>query len=223
MTHATDPSPDGPAPADMGPDIASTGLKAALVAKARQLGFDAIGITTASPPGSAARFESALAEGRHGEMAWIARNAEKRVDPQRVLPGARSIVTLAISYAGDAEPGSTPAPPDGFRGEVARYARHADYHDVLAGPLRELTAWLDEAGRASTRSLWYVDTGPILGQATVAVTDDDTEDSLAARILPFEHRLFVQALRQVAEGRVRVEGRRAHIGLKPGEQRWLQG
>ncbi len=66
------------------------------------------------------------------------------------------------------------------------------------------------------------DTGPILGQATVPVLDDDTEDSLAARILPFEHRLFVQALRQVAEGRVEVVGRRARIALRTGEERWMR-
>jgi epoxyqueuosine reductase len=45
---------------------------------------------------------------------------------------------------------------------VARYARYQDYHDVLAEPLRELSALLDSLGGAGTRSLWYVDTGPIL-------------------------------------------------------------
>ncbi len=93
----------------------------------------------------------------------------------------------------------------------------------LHGPRQAIAAGVVQAGATVHLVDAGVDTGPILGQATVAVTDDDTEDSLAARILPFEHRLFVQALRQVAEGRVRVEGRRAHIGLKPGEQRWLQG
>jgi epoxyqueuosine reductase len=45
---------------------------------------------------------------------------------------------------------------------VARYARYQDYHDVLAEPLRELSALLDTLGGPGTRSLWYVDTGPIL-------------------------------------------------------------
>lgn len=67
-----------------------------------------------------------------------------------------------------------------------------------------------------------VDTGPILGQASVPVLPHDTEDTLAARILPFEHRLLVQALRQVAEGRVGVEGRCARIDLGEGEERWLR-
>ena len=45
---------------------------------------------------------------------------------------------------------------------IARYARFADYHDVLAGPLRTFTEFLNRAGGAGTRSLWYVDTGPLL-------------------------------------------------------------
>ena len=47
-------------------------------------------------------------------------------------------------------------------GIIARYARHADYHDVLATPLKALSSFVDELGGAGTRSLWYVDTGPIL-------------------------------------------------------------
>jgi epoxyqueuosine reductase len=49
-----------------------------------------------------------------------------------------------------------------LRGVVARYARHADYHDVLAAPLKSLSAFIDGLGGEGTRSLWYVDTGPIL-------------------------------------------------------------
>jgi len=56
-----------------------------------------------------------------------------------------------------------------------------------------------------------VDTGPIIAQAAVAVLDGDTEDSLAARILVEEHRLFPEVIRLVAEGRVSVEGRAVRI------------
>lgn len=131
--------------------------------RARELGFDAVGITSAEAPASAARLGAALAEGRHGEMAWLARNAEKRMDPHLVLPGARSVVALAVSYA-EPEPPAAGATGSrlALRGEVARYARHVDYHDVLAPALRELSAWLDQAAGPGTRSLWYVDTGPIL-------------------------------------------------------------
>ena len=47
-------------------------------------------------------------------------------------------------------------------GRVARYARYADYHDVLGERLKQLTQYMNELGGAGTRSLWYVDTGPLL-------------------------------------------------------------
>ncbi len=56
-----------------------------------------------------------------------------------------------------------------------------------------------------------VDTGPIVAQAAVPVLPGDDADSLAARILEQEHRIFPMALRLVAEGRVRVEGDRAIV------------
>ena len=93
----------------------------------------------------------------------------------------------------------------------------------LHGPRQAIAGGVVQAGATVHLVDPGVDTGPILGQASVPVTDDDTEDTLAGRILPFEHRLLVQALRQVAEGRVQVKGRRAHIALKPSEQRWIVG
>src|SRR5204862_705590 len=47
-------------------------------------------------------------------------------------------------------------------GVVARYARYADYHDVLGERLEQLTQFVNQLGGAGTRSLWYVDTGPLL-------------------------------------------------------------
>jgi len=56
-----------------------------------------------------------------------------------------------------------------------------------------------------------VDTGPIIIQAVVPVRDDDTPDTLAARVLREEHRIYPQALQYLAEGRVRIEGHRVRI------------
>ena len=161
------------------------GLKAALMRRAAELGFDACRVTTAEPPASAPDFERALAEGRHAEMAWLAKAPEKRADLARVLPGIRSVVTLAVSYhrgsvdgpraeehnqascfgaecKSDPGHGLTADPDTGPRGVVARYAQHPDYHDLLKEPLRALTEFLDTEAGVSQRSLWYVDTGPIL-------------------------------------------------------------
>lgn len=120
--------------------------------KAAELGFDACRVTRAESPDHAHAFEQWLADGRNGEMQWLARNAHKRVDPQQVLPGARSILCLATSY--HREVATT--------GPVARYARYDDYHDVLAERLKALTAVIDELAGEGGRSLWYVDTGPLL-------------------------------------------------------------
>ncbi len=135
-------------------------MKDRIEQRARELGFDACHFTSARPPESAPHLERWLNDGRHGEMAWIARNADKRGNPDLVLPGARSVVTLACAYDAG-EPGGHPsvAKP---RGIIARYARHTDYHDILAGPLKELSAFIDTLGGPGTRSLWYVDTGPLL-------------------------------------------------------------
>lgn len=136
-----------------------TDLAHRLRSRAHELGFNLCAITTAEPPQSGDRFLQALSEGRHAEMQWLARNAQKRLDPRLVLPDARSVIVLAAAY--------DPGPPAATRcdvapGVVARYARHADYHDILATPLAELTRWLDDLARPTHRSLWYVDTGPIL-------------------------------------------------------------
>jgi epoxyqueuosine reductase len=131
--------------------------------KARELGFDACRITTADPPESARHFKEWLAQQRHGEMGWLEKNAFKRVDPQQVLPGAKSLIVLAAAYPAspDARP-FAPAKGKNFTGVVARYARFSDYHEVLAERLKLLTVCLNDFGGEGTRSLWYVDTGPIL-------------------------------------------------------------
>src|ERR1039457_6500923 len=78
-------------------------MKEAIRQQARELGFDDCRFTTADTPASAGQFQNWLAEKRHGEMAWLERTASKRIDPQKVLSGARSIICLAASYAGKAE------------------------------------------------------------------------------------------------------------------------
>lgn len=132
-------------------------MKSAIRERAAKLGFEDCRFTSAAAPESAAHFQAWLNEGRHGEMQYLARNASKRVDPQQVLAGARTIICLATNY----HPAET-APPSPGTGFVARYARHTDYHDALAERLKILSTFIDSLGGAGTRSLWYVDTGPVL-------------------------------------------------------------
>jgi epoxyqueuosine reductase len=147
-------------------------MKAAIRNCAAELGFDECRFTTAAPPASAERFQHWLAQKNHGEMNWLERNAEKRADPQTILPGAKSIIALAASYESCSSRREEALTKNlaieqslvtsAATGMIARYARFNDYHDVLGGRLKSLTAFVNQLGGANTRSLWYVDTGPLL-------------------------------------------------------------
>jgi epoxyqueuosine reductase len=133
-------------------------MNSAVRQRALELGFDDCRFTTATPPATGPALQRWLADERHGEMAWLARNTNKRADPQRILPGARSLICLAASYHSYRRSATGHLQS----GEIARYASFTDYHDVLAEKLRLLTGYLNELGGVDTRSLWYVDTGPVL-------------------------------------------------------------
>jgi epoxyqueuosine reductase len=145
-------------------------MKEVIRRRAMDLGFDDCRVTTAATPDSAAHFQHWLERQHHGEMGYLARNAAKRMDLQKVLPGAKNILTLATSYATN-QPAcsieySSLTPHSELRtphlGVVARYACYDDYHEILGTRLKQLTEFLSELGGGGTRSLWYVDTGPLL-------------------------------------------------------------
>ena len=102
------------------------GLKAELVRRAQELGFDDCRIASANPPAHAGEFRQWLREGAAGEMEWLHRGEEKRCAPTRVLPSAQSLIVVAMNYwQGHV---TTPA---SNRGRIARYAWGDDYHDVM--------------------------------------------------------------------------------------------
>jgi epoxyqueuosine reductase len=148
-------------------------MKEKLRQRALELGFDDCRFTTATAPTGAGPFQSWIAAGQHGEMSWLERTTVKRTDLQKVLAGARTVITLAVSYAqgdecrvtcGELSPPSDPRhlSPVTCHASIARYARFTDYHDVLGERLKTLTQFVNRLGGAETRSLWYVDTGPLL-------------------------------------------------------------
>ena len=126
--------------------------------RALELGFDDCRIAMASNPPHAEAFRAWVQDGAAGEMDWIRRTADKRCDPQKVLPGVRSIVALAMNYwQGDEE--RRPDAGSSSSGRIARYAWGDDYHELIEAKLRELDAFL---GAAGGRQKFYVDTGPVL-------------------------------------------------------------
>ncbi len=87
-------------------------------------------------------------------MAWLERNADRRTDPELVLPGVRSVIVLGMNYwQRDQEAGES------VKGRIAKYAWGDDYHDIIEPKLWELDAFLQTLGG---RQRQYVDTGPVL-------------------------------------------------------------
>lgn len=121
-------------------------------AEAARLGFSACGLAEAGPVDEERRrqWERFIAEGRHGEMDYLARHLDLRLDPRLLVPGARTVVSLALGYCPP-----EPLSPEGYR--MARYAYGLDYHDVLRDRLGELMAGIgaEGCGRA------FCDTAPV--------------------------------------------------------------
>jgi epoxyqueuosine reductase len=141
-------------------------LKSRLIDFARELGFDSCRIATCHPPVHTDEFRNWLEDGAHGEMHYMARGEEKRHDPQKILPGARSIVVVALNYFQGVEAGVSPANQKAAgtaatttTGRIARYARGEDYHGVIEAKLDKIDKFLREFGGEQK---CYVDTGPIL-------------------------------------------------------------
>jgi epoxyqueuosine reductase len=130
-------------------------LKELVQLEASRLGFDDCRIASARQPKHYPQFQAWLEKGNDGEMEWIGRAAEKRRDPQLVLPGARSVIVLAINYW----QGNSLGPNEMRKGQIARYAWGTDYHEVLAAKLQELDELLRAEGGEQR---CYVDTGPVL-------------------------------------------------------------
>lgn len=128
---------------------------------AHDLGFSAVGAAPAQPYRGASAYQAWIAQGYHADMAWMARNMERRMDPRLVVPEAATVLSLWMAY----DPGPLgPKPEDVPRGRMARYALGDDYHDLIPGRLRALAGLL---GDPLARS--YTDTGPVL-ERSVAET-----------------------------------------------------
>jgi epoxyqueuosine reductase len=147
--------------------ISGMELKTRLVSFAREIGFDSCRVAACSSPSHANEFRNWLRNEAHGEMTYMERGEERRCNPHKILPGARSIVALAMNYfQGDA----AHLPSDSFGvasttavtakvGRIARYAWGDDYHDLIANNLDKIDQFLREFGGEQK---CYVDTGPIL-------------------------------------------------------------
>jgi epoxyqueuosine reductase len=159
---------DSPAPIEQLPRRL---LSAADVrAECARLGFDLTGFTDLRASDHEAFLRTWLADGRHGDMSYLAREdaVARRVRPDIAYPELRSAIVLGINYFCDeADAGALPARvvtrDDAARGTIARYARGRDYHKVIRRKLGALLRWLEEyAGTPLPLARACVDTSPVL-------------------------------------------------------------
>lgn len=123
------------------------------------LGFDLCGIARAAPLPELKGLRSWLDRGYGGEMRYLARTAERRMDPRTIVPTARSVIVTGTVYNVDRPYSVTVA--DDRRGLVSRYGWGDDYHAVLGGRLDALLSWMRVCRETPFEARAYVDTGPV--------------------------------------------------------------
>ncbi len=128
--------------------------------KAAALGFDFCGVSRAEfLEEEAPRLETWLNNHYHGKMAWMANHFDKRLDPRKLVDGARSVISLMLNYY----PGKRlPEGAEDFK--LSKYAYGADYHLVVKDKLKQLMNFIsEEIGEVSGRV--FVDSAPVMDKA----------------------------------------------------------
>ena len=126
--------------------------------KGLDLGFQKIGVVRAEPLiQEGERLREWLTRDFHGEMEWLTREPEKRIDPRLIFPEAKTMIVVAMNYF-------TAHEHEESAGKISRYAWGDDYHDVLKEKLRELLAWI-ETEIPDAKGKVCVDTAPVMEKA----------------------------------------------------------
>ncbi len=128
--------------------------------RALEIGFDAVGVASLERNAHADELDRWLNAGYAGTMTYLHRQAEKRKDPARIMPGAKvAVVTLTNYFHGSAHPGLAPGVSPAF-GKVAQYAWSTDYHRVLGRRVERLATAVREIVPGA-KARCYVDAGPV--------------------------------------------------------------
>ncbi len=143
----------------------TTSTSELIAARAVELGFDVCRVTRVDTPWPASeRLEQFIAQGRHGEMDWMATTAARRAHPRAMWDGARSAVLLGINYGPDTNP--LAALDDKTAGVISVYAQGDDYHELIKGRLKQLAGWM--AARFGGELKVFVDTAPLMEKPLAA-------------------------------------------------------
>ncbi len=135
------------------------GVKETIRARARALGFEAVGFAQAAAvPDRAEALTVYLGAGHHGDMDWMARRVPERAHPNGLWPDARSVIALGLNYGPPGDPLALIGRRE--RGVIAAYARGRDYHDVMKTRLKQLARAIAEEFGADVKV--FVDTAPVM-------------------------------------------------------------
>jgi len=157
--------------------IALMGLEDDIRSKAIELGFDAVGITDASPidAGQAELLSAWLKAGYAGQMNYMHRNFEKRINPAKLLENAQSVIVVGLSYKPAKQPpkqvgaaGPTGRPAIAWAGRIAEYAQYEDYHPFMKKRLGKLADFVTSTAGEGVRFRICVDSAP-LAERSVAL------------------------------------------------------
>jgi epoxyqueuosine reductase len=134
-------------------------LKDRLIARALEEGFSKVGICAPdAAPETAERLQTFLAEGRHGQMGWMAERSHWRGNAAALWPEARSVIMLAESYTPEADPLAVLQQRD--LAAISVYAQGKDYHDLVKRRLKRLGGWFVQETGAEIKV--FVDTAPVM-------------------------------------------------------------
>ncbi|NTW54909.1 MAG: tRNA epoxyqueuosine(34) reductase QueG [Chlorobaculum sp.] len=130
-------------------------LKETIRRKALDLGFCAVGFAAArSLPKAMEEYRQMLAEGRHGEMAYLETGLEARNDPSMLLPGVKTVLSVALPWPAPAKPGA-----------ISGYALLPDYHRIVGNLLMELLDFIRSICGTTVNGRACVDSLPVLEKA----------------------------------------------------------
>ncbi|MCL2429830.1 MAG: tRNA epoxyqueuosine(34) reductase QueG [Alphaproteobacteria bacterium] len=140
-------------------------IKAAIAKEAAALGFDAVAVAS---PALLQRAQQGLAdflaEGRHGDMDWLADRPQRRGDPRGLWPEVRTVVMLGVNYGPDYDPLAFTQQPG--LAAISVYAKGDDYHDVIKKRLKALARWLVANAGGDVRV--FVDTAAVMEKPLAA-------------------------------------------------------
>ena len=128
-------------------------LSEMIVSRAKRFGFCAAGISTVHDRSTdMERLRNMIGENRHGDMRYLERCQDERKNPGALLPGAKSLITAALPYAGDSSPGKS---------GISSYALGEDYHRTVRARFEQLLDFIREIHHGEVNAKILVDSGPL--------------------------------------------------------------